>query len=414
MTGQGQDLRADPLALRKKFMPAYYAGLQRAREEGKLLAYTTAFGPTELLFAMGVEVCMPENYVTICCAKQMAQDFCETAERKGVSPDICSYVRCGLGMMYREEGPMGRLPKPDFIVGMVSGCDPHAKWWEIEAAHFGVPLFLMEAPFQLRGEPPRHHRDWMVSEFKRLIAFVQENFPNRFDIDRFRQCMELSGQAHEAFQEIQLLRRQSPCPRNLREILGDLFYLITQPGRPEAVEYFSLLLAQVREAAQDGQQPPTPESFRLYYHNIPLWYRLQTLDWLAAQGAQVVCDHYSQHVWHGFYFDGGSFDPQAPFESLAGKWLGFDNHLGLPLKVARTMRSVAEWGCHGAIFFSNRSCKVYTIGQGEHIRALKEKSQVPCFVFEGEMADPRSFSMESWQERMQVFLDILAEKGAAA
>ena len=59
--------------VRKAYTKSYYARIRQARKEGRPVAYTTALGPTELLYAMGIEVCMPENYVTICCAKQMAK-----------------------------------------------------------------------------------------------------------------------------------------------------------------------------------------------------------------------------------------------------------------------------------------------------------------------------------------------------
>jgi benzoyl-CoA reductase/2-hydroxyglutaryl-CoA dehydratase subunit BcrC/BadD/HgdB len=118
-------------------------------------------------------------------------------------------------------------------------------------------------------------------------------------------------------------------------------------------------------------------------------------------------DFYTNHVWHGFFFDGGHFDSGDPFRDLARKWLCFDNHVGLPIKLSRSVRSAREWDCQGAIFFSNRSCKVYSIGQPEQMNALKQELGIRSFTFEAEMADPRSFSMDRWEEHMDIFLDSL-------
>jgi len=378
--------------VRKAYTRGYYKRIRRAKEEGRPVAYTTALGPTELLYAMGVEVCMPENYVTICNAKQMARGFCEEAESRSISPDLCSYARCGLGMMYAQDGPMGALPEPDFIVGAVSACDPHAKWWEITARHYQVPLFLIDAPYSFQGEVKPHDEAWMISELKRLAGFVEEHTGRRFAEDAFRECVRLSGEAHGLFAEIQELRRHIPAPRGMREMVGDLFYLITQAGRREGVDYYRMVLDETRKRVGRGEGVVNEEN-----------------DWLAAQGAVVAMDFYTNHVWHGFFFDGGRFDSGNPFRDLARKWLFFDNHVGLPVKIARSLRAARDWGCQGAIFFSNRSCKVYSIGQPEQMRALKEELGILSFTFEAEMADPRSFSMDRWKERVDLFLNILAD-----
>lgn len=405
-----QDMEKTPdlIQIRKDFTNSYYDRIHRAKEEGRPVAYTTALGPTEILYSMGIEVCMPENYVTICCARQMARAFCEEAEKRGCSPDLCSYVRCGLGMMYKKDGPMGALPEPDFIVAVVSACDPHSKWWEIEARYFDVPLFIMDAPYNFWGKAEHFQKEWMGFELRRLVDFVEKQTGLRFDEERFKACMRLSGEAHEAFTEIQLLRRTVPTPRGMREMVGDLFYLITQAGRQEAVDYYKMVLKETQRRAASRVGAVSNESIRLYFHNIPLWFNLQTLDWLASRGAVVAMDFYTNHIWNGFFFDGGHFDGDYPFESLASKWLSIDNHVGLPVKVGRTLRSAREWGCRGAIFFSNRSCKVYSVGQREHIRVLERELGVRSLSFEAEMADPRSFSMDKWQEHVKIFLDILS------
>ena len=393
--------------VRKAYTKSFYARIGQAKKEGRPVAYTTALGPTELLYAMGVEVCMPENYVTICCAKQMAKGFCEEAESRSISPDLCSYARCGLGMMYSMDGPMGALPDPDFIVGVVSACDPHAKWWELKARHYKVPLFLIDAPYNFRGKVKPHYEAWMISELKRLAGFVEKQTGNPFVEENFRECVRLSGEAHAIFAEIQELRKHIPAPRGMREMVGDLFYLITQAGRRESVEYYRMVFKEIRERVRRGEGVLDEERVRLYFHNIPLWFNLQIFDWLAAQGAVVAMDFYTNHVWHGFFFDGGRFDSGNPFKDLARKWLFFDNHVGLPVKLSRSLISAREWGCQGAIFFSNRSCKVYSIGQPEQMRALEQGLGIRSFTFEAEMADPRSFSMDRWKEHMGIFLDFL-------
>nr|HID59680.1 2-hydroxyacyl-CoA dehydratase [Desulfobacterales bacterium] len=395
---------------RKEYTRRYYQELSQAREKGIPLAHTTAFGPTELLYSMGVMVCMPENYITICAAKQMAQRFVEETESRGYSRDLCSYPRCGMGMVYLEDGPYGKLPEPDICIGTPMGCDPHAKWFEIEANYYGVPYFNMDGPYNFWGRVEEHEVEWMVYELKRLISFVEEHTKARFDYDRFKEAMILSGKALELFDEVLALRKNIPTPRGIREALGDIFYIVTQLGRKEAVEYYSMLLEDVKDRVNNKISIVPEEKYRIFYHNIPLWYNLQTLDYLADHGAVVPIEFYNSFVWNGYYFDGNRFDPDDPFRSLALKLLYTDNDMGLHTKVERIVRCVKEWHCDGAIFFSNRSCKVFSIGQTDESERIGELFGIPTMSFEAEMADPRSFAEGPWKNRVDAFLEVLEDK----
>ena len=75
------------LEQRKEYTKRYYQDLTESRVKKIPLAHVGAVAPTELLYSMGFKMCMPENYVTICCARQMAEPFCEVAEQKGFSGD---------------------------------------------------------------------------------------------------------------------------------------------------------------------------------------------------------------------------------------------------------------------------------------------------------------------------------------
>ena len=137
---------------RKQYTRKYYQELSEAKEKGIPVAHTTALIPAELLYSMGIMVCMPENYVTICAAKQMAQRFVEESEKHGYSMHLCSYSRCGMGMMYTEDGPYGKMPDPDVCIGSPIGCDPHTKWFEVAANYYGVPFFNMDGPYNYLGK----------------------------------------------------------------------------------------------------------------------------------------------------------------------------------------------------------------------------------------------------------------------
>ncbi len=395
---------------RKITTKRYYEDVKEAREKGIPIAYCTAITPPEILYTMGVQPCMPENYVTICCAKQISERFLEAAEAKGYSRDLCSYSRVGLGMMWLNDGPYGALPKPDFVLSYPMICDPHAKWWEVEARYFKVPLLRLDGPMIFREKPDKFELDWMVTEIKKLFSQISGITGKKFDYDRFKEVMNLSSQARELWTEIALYRQAIPCPRGLREVVGDLFYVVTQLGTPGAVEYFTMVRDDVKERVKHKVGILPQEKFRLIWDNIVLWYRLQLIDYFGEKGAAFVIDTYPTPNWLGFHFDGGHYDPEKPFESLVLSNLYINQNLSLDLQMKRFEKMVREWHCDGAVFHSNRGCQTLSRAVPEKERLFRERTGALSMSFEAEMGDPRSLREAEVKARIDSFLQMLGQR----
>ena len=67
----------------------YWEGAARHQAEGRPVAWVSGNVPIELFWAMGVYPVYPENYSAVCASVQRAQEFCEVAEQKGFSIDLC-------------------------------------------------------------------------------------------------------------------------------------------------------------------------------------------------------------------------------------------------------------------------------------------------------------------------------------
>lgn len=405
------DERAKKIAqYRKEVQKQHYEDIQTSRSRGVPVAYCSGFGPTEPLYAMGIQPCMPENYVTICCAKQMAEKFCEAAEARGMQREMCSYSRVGLGMMWLNDGPMGALPKPDMIIAYPLLCDPHAKWWEVTARYFDVPLFRFDGPFNFSGKVEKYHIDWLVAQFKDLFAFIEKVTGKKFDHAKFQEAMALSGKTLECFREITDYRKTIPCPWGLRETVGDLFYLVTQMGTPGALEYYSMVRDDVKERAENKIGIIPNEKLRLMWDNIPLWYRLQLFDYFSERGAVFAIDTYPTVQWCGYIFDGGRIDPEKAFESLALFHVYKDAHTSLDYQIKRQERMVKEWHIDGAVYFSNIGCQILSRAVPEKERLFRERTGALSMSFEAMMADPRSLYEADVKARIDNFLELLEQR----
>ena len=95
----------------------------------------------------------PENYASVCAARQTSVELCEQAEHEGFSRDLCSYSRCVLGSIlgYEKELPEGGLPKPDLLVSTTSACDTHMKWFQVASRLYKAPFYVLDTPYNIGG-----------------------------------------------------------------------------------------------------------------------------------------------------------------------------------------------------------------------------------------------------------------------
>jgi benzoyl-CoA reductase/2-hydroxyglutaryl-CoA dehydratase subunit BcrC/BadD/HgdB len=119
------------VAKMKEIMTQYYIEAKTAGQTGKKVAWITSGGPVEFLIAMDVIPVYPENHGAMIGASKMGVGLCEKAEEMGYSRDLCSYARSDIACATVNGGPIGGLPKPDFLVCCNNICGTVMKWYEV-------------------------------------------------------------------------------------------------------------------------------------------------------------------------------------------------------------------------------------------------------------------------------------------
>ena len=396
-------------AMRKELTRRHYEELGEAESKGKFVTWSPVGGPpAEILYAMDISPCFPENYVTVCCAKQEAREFCEATEARGYTIDLCSYARCGMGMMLENKGPYGPMPRPKFILGTSYACNPYTQWFETMARHWKIPFFYWEG-FHVLGKTTQEQVEYLVAGLRKFISFLEEQTGRKLDWDRLKETVRLSDEAHELWRQVLDYRRAIPCPIGAREISGDIFYVIVYPGKQEAVDYYTLLRDEVKERVEKGIGIIPNEKYRLAYLNIPIWYNLQLFDYFSERGAVFVHEYYTAWVWAGWSWE-QRLDPEKPLESLALKWGNFWNTWDVDKRVRKYEEIIEPFHIDGLVLFANKSCKDLVLGQRDIAKTLEEKLGIPSMEFEAEMADPRSLPEPEVKAKIDSFLEMLTQR----
>jgi benzoyl-CoA reductase/2-hydroxyglutaryl-CoA dehydratase subunit BcrC/BadD/HgdB len=385
----------------RRLMIAYYFMVKHAAWFGKKVAWITSGGPVEPLYAMGVLPFYPENYGAMCGASRMSVALCEAAEQRGYSRDLCSYARADIGSNLTGKGPLGVLPRPDFLVCCNNICGTVIKWYEIQARALNVPVFFLDTPF-IHDEIDDHTLRYVVKQMEDYIAFLERQLKRPFSEKRFYRVGDRSLAAVGLWREIIELSKNRPAPFPAFDAFIHMAPIVTLRGTRWAVRYYRTLKKEIAKRVAEGIGAYEREEIRLIWDNIPIWYDIRNLSKiLASQGAVLVGDTYTS-AWAHDRMDG------APsLEGFARLHATIHLNLGLEYKIKKMISLVEGYGAHGFIMHSNRSCKSYSIGQFDIKREVTKATGKPGLIIEADHTDARSYSPKQVEKQIQVFLEII-------
>jgi len=387
----------------------FYEDAHKAKAEGEPVAWVASTFPIEILLAMNVFPIWPENYASLCAAKECSVRLCEIAESKGFSKDLCSYARVVIGSLFEEKNnlPEGGLPKPDFLVASTCACDTHFKWFQLIGRHYKVPLFLLDVPYNITGGDSGHleeaHTRFYVSQLEELIDFLEKQTNTKLDSDKLEEKIALSDNTSQLWEEIQKYRKTIPTPMDARSAFSAVFFMLSIPGTQMAVDFYTKLRDEVKERAKNRFGIIENEEFRLVWDNLPLWFDLRFFEYLNSLGAVVVAETFS-HVWIG------SLDPSHPLESLATKYLPNFANSSIDRKIDLIQKLVKEFNADGIILPTNWGCRMMSIGETLVKETIDKKLGVPSLILDVDSSDWRSYNELLVKRNVEVFLRILGRK----
>jgi benzoyl-CoA reductase subunit B len=425
---EDQQVQKDTSQLKQKRMiEGHYRRLARAPETGEKNVYTFVPGNlTELLLSFDLLPVLPEINALQSGMRGKSQEYISLAEKAGHSGDVCTYVKCDLGMMKSGNiGPTGEhLPDPDLLLLSYTGCFTFMKWFEILREEYDAPVAMLHVPYQGDGEIQPAMRDYVVEQLETQVIPALEKLSGKaFDPDRLSELLARSAQAEDDLVWVLHSAKNRPSP--IDSYFGGVYYIgpifTAFRGTEAAVDYYSELRKEVAERLEQGKGPITPdgeideERFRLVVEGPPNWTSFREF-WkmFADEGAVIVASSYTKVG--GVYDTGFRHDPERPLESLAEYCMGCYTNLNLPSRVDLLSRYVEEYSADGLLINSVKSCNSFSAGQLMILREVENRTGVPGGFIESDLVDPRYFSASNIKNRLESYFQMIAQKrqGSAA
>lgn len=391
--------------LSRKLTEEYLNAARNARDIGKYVAYTTAVSPVEILVAHDIIPIYPENHAVSLITKRLCSELSEAIERQGYTSHLCAYARCDLGFRETGKSPTGGIPDPDFLLACNAQCFTLVKWFEVLARRYKVPLFVFDTPQWVRDEATRAEiLDYCVRQLKELISDLERLTGKPFDYDRLREVIRLSDEACRLYRKFLDMASHKPSPITIFDALIHMAIIVYLRGTPQAVLYYRTLLEEVEQKVQRGEAAVKGERFRLYWENLPVWFKFRDhFELLASYGAVILTSLYVHDWAHEFDLD------KDPLLTLAENYVSGFSNVTLEERAEMAYELFKRYELNGMIMFINRSCKAVSFAVHELRDLLTEKTGIPALVFEADMGDPRFYSETQVRTRIEAYLELLQE-----
>ncbi len=389
----------------KEIMTGYYMeALDPGRK--KMIAWITSGGPVEPLIAMDIIPIYPENHGAMIGASKLGGSLCEHAETMGYSSDLCSYAKSDIACAVLGGGPIGGLPEPDMLVCCNNICGTVLKWYEVQARRFKVPLFILDTPVCHTGLAPEA-LTYVKTQIMDYIRFIETSTGCPFDHDKMETVGKLSLSAQQLWQEILDTTVHSPAPMSAFDAFFHLALIVTLRGKPEVVDYYKRLLAELRERIKKGIGPVVPERHRLLWDNLPIWHQTRWLsETFAAKQAALVADTYTS-AWCSAMVH---IDENRFLDSMATAYTRIYLNKGIDQMAVDVLAMIDKYRIDGMVMHANRSCKPYSLGQYDIRRIIRKKRGIPVLMIESDMTDERHFSYGQIETRIDAFMEMIESR----
>jgi benzoyl-CoA reductase subunit B len=402
----------------KRLIAEHFARLARARDEGRKVVYTFVPGNlTEMIASLGMLSVLPEINALQSGMRGQSAAYIAEAEKAGHSEDVCTYVKCDIGMLRKGNiGPTGTtLPEPDLLLLSYTGCFTFMKWFELLRERYQCPVAMLHVPYQPDGVVTEAMRAYVVDQLKREVVPALERTAGRpLDLDDVARRLARSAEAERDLVAVWESARHRPSP--IDGYFGGVYYVgpifSAFRGSEEAVSYYRELRQEVEGRMASGLGPTTPdgvlaeERYRLVVEGPPNWTSFNDF-WrmFAREGAVAVASTYTRVG--GLYDTGFRHDPSRPFETLADYCLGCYTNLGLPARVALLERYIKDYDADGFVINSVKSCNSFSAGQLLMLRELEQRTGRPGGFIESDVVDPRYFGKANIENRVQSYLQMV-------
>jgi benzoyl-CoA reductase/2-hydroxyglutaryl-CoA dehydratase subunit BcrC/BadD/HgdB len=383
-----------------ELLTAYFTRILEASREKQPFVLHTIFLPAEILYAMDIVPMHAEttSWMVPAFSGNVGELIAKSAEM-GLAPEICSAHRVMAGAY-----AAGDMPRPDAILWSSLSCDNSVKSGEMLVRLNRCPGFFADIPF---SNSPAEIQ-YAAAEFQDMVNFLEHTTGKKMDLKRLSEIVDRLNRQIALYREIYEMRKAVPSPFPMHRFMELFMTLYLYPGQPGAITYLETLRDELAVLVRMGKGAVESERFRLMSLFMPPVYMMGVLGDISRESGAVsvveplFCSWSDEHL-----------DPERPLESLAKKSFLFPESATYgPLDeriLKGTLQTARDFKIDGAVFYAHVGCRQGS-GLIKTYRDLLQSADIPMMTLDLDLLDETITSPEEVKNKMQDFLEILADR----
>jgi len=225
------------------------------------------------------------------------------------------------------------------------------------------------------------------------------------DYDEFKRIVGLSRQCTDLWKQVLQIASHVPSPLTFFDGTIQMGPAVVLRGEQRAVDFYKLLLTELRQRIADGVAAVDGESFRLFWEGMPIWGKLRELSTQFAElNACVVASTYCS----SWVFP--ALDPDDPFDSMARAYIELLIVRDENYKEQYFEREIELYKIDGMIFHDAKTCPNNSNNRYGMPERLSQKYDMPTLTIHGDLNDLRCYSEEQARTNIEAYVEQLAEK----
>lgn len=389
-------------------MGQYFTELCGAEAADKKVAWCTSVGPAELLRALGFLVYFPENHGAMLGATRMASDLIPEANARGFSPDICSYLTSDIGSYLKGQSPLHKMnlpgpPKADVLVFNTNQCRDVKDWFSFYAREWDVPCIGVHTPRAI-GEVDEVIVTSVAGQIEALVEPLEEIAGAKLDYDKLKEVISLSRKCTELWKAVLETAANVPSPITFFDGTIQMGPAVVLRGTQEAIDYYEILLAELRQRIADGVGAVAGEKHRIYWEGMPIWGKLKNLalQFMELQTAVVASTYCNSWVFE-------ALDPDKPFEGMARAYSELFICRSDEPKEAYMERMIENFKIDGVLYHNAKTCPNNSNSRYDMPQRLQARTGKPFVIIDGDLNDLRLYSEEQTRTNIEAFIEQLSQ-----
>jgi benzoyl-CoA reductase/2-hydroxyglutaryl-CoA dehydratase subunit BcrC/BadD/HgdB len=402
-TGQRKEIRA--AAELKQLLTDYYHELDSAHESGQKVAWCTSVGPAEILRAFGFKVYFPENHAAMIGVQKAGEKYIPVANAAGYSPEICSYLTSDVGAYIQHWTPLDKtygvksIPKPDVLAYNTNQCRDVKEWFSYYSREFSAPLVGINSPKYI-DEVEDMYVDDVAAQIERVVRQLEEITESKLDESRLEETVRLSLEATKLWKEILETAANAPSPLTFFDGTVHMAPIVVLRGDQRAVDYYQLLLEEMKERIAAGVGAVDGEKHRLYWEGMPIWGKLRAL---SEQFAELRTCVVASTYCNSWIFD--DMKESDPVRSMALAYTKLFINRSELAKERYIAEMVKRFKVDGVIFHDSKTCPHNSNVRYGMPGRIKLNCRIPTLIINADLNDLRLYSEEQTKTNIEAFVE---------